>query len=68
MFSQITKSISQLDDYPEFSKYYQRYVKQIQDDILDNELSVNEVKMTQLKNFNCVITQLNELTEELRKL
>lgn len=68
MLAQISESISQLNQLPEFSVLYQDYVKDIQDDILDNELAVNGNKMAQLKNFNCVLTQLNELTEELKKL
>ena len=65
MLSQICKSIAELDHYPDFRVYYQNYVKEIQDRILDNELTINTKKMARLKNFNCVLTQLNELTEEL---
>lgn len=68
MLSQIVRNISQLDSYPEFSEFYQEYVKKMQDDILENEFAVNEVKMVRVKSFNSVITQLNELTEELKTL
>ena len=68
MLSRIQSSIIQLDDYPEFGRFYQQYVSELEDSILENEFSVNRNKMTQLKNFNCVLTQLNELTEELKRL
>ena len=67
MLLQVMNNISQLNELPEFSTFYQDYVKEMQDCILDSELIVNNRKMTQLKNFNCVLTQLNELTEELKR-
>lgn len=68
MLSHVIESIGQLDSYPEFSEFYQNYIKETQDSILDYELYVNERKMVQVKSFNSVITQLNDLTEELKLL
>ncbi len=68
MMSAILNSISETSSYPEFSELYQDYVKGIQDDILNNEFNINKHKMKQLKSFNCLLAQLNVLTEELQTL
>ena len=68
ILSQLADDLAELKHYPEFSAYYQDYVKDIQDRIIDNELDVNSSKLTQLKNPSCILTQLNELTEELKTL
>ncbi len=68
MLSSVVESIAELDSYPDFGTYYQNYIKDIQDRIISNELAVNEYKMEHLNSLNCVLSQLNELTEELKTL
>ena len=68
MLSSVVEDIAELDCYPDFGEYYQNYIKTIQDSIISNEVAVNEYKMVRMKSLNCVLTQLNELTEELKTL
>ncbi len=66
MLSTIANDLAELNNYPEFGVFYQNYVRDIQDAILQREYKVNKQKLAQLKSFNCVLIQLNELTEELK--
>ena len=66
MMSRILDSIDSLAEKPRFSQFYQDYIKDMQDAIIDNETKQNEWKMSRLKSLNSVLRQLNELTEELK--
>lgn len=68
MLSSVIECIAETAKYPEFSEFYQSYIKEIQDTIISNELAVNEYKMVKVNSSNQILIQLNELTEELNIL
>lgn len=68
MLSSVIECIAETVKYPEFSEFYQNYIKEIQDTIISNELAVNEYKMVKVNSSNQILIQLNELTEELKVL
>lgn len=66
MLAQVEQLVNDASNYPEFKSYYQDFVKNIQDNILDNEVNVNRHKLMTSKSLNCVLHELNVLTEELK--
>lgn len=68
MLSSITEAIKNLENEPDFNDFYQDYIRSTQDSIIANEIAVNEYKMLHVGSFNPLLSQLNDLTEELKLL
>ena len=68
MLQTIRDYIETLDSKPSFGKYYQQYVKSVQDSIVNHDVALASREFTTIEDTAEVIKGLNALTEELKRL
>lgn len=67
MLQTVRNYINSIPDEP-FEKFYQRYVIESHNKILEARASRVEKQLTRIEDASIIIKGINELTEELKKL
>lgn len=60
--------IEEMSDDTEFKDYYQRYVKSIQDDIIQSEVSSRTSSITSIFKLNSIEIGINSIVDALKSL